>query len=108
MVSLLDLGLSSCVSVTDPKEEREEEEEVSNVAVAGVPVSAARPPRGWRSSRAAAVLQCEAENARSSRAKAGSLQLICKSEPNTDQLEFGRWSIKSLGNERFGTVIAMT
>ncbi|XP_015265013.1 PREDICTED: E3 ubiquitin-protein ligase ZFP91 [Gekko japonicus] len=73
--------------VKDPKEEAEEEE-VTNVIAAGIPVSTVRPTRGWRSNRATAVHQCEAENSRSSRSKTGSLQLICKSEPNTDQLEF--------------------
>nr|XP_056707625.1 E3 ubiquitin-protein ligase ZFP91 [Euleptes europaea] len=75
-------------AVKDPKEEKEEEE-VTNIIAPGIPVNTARPTRGWRSNRAApAVRQCEAENSRSSRSKTGSLQLICKSEPNTDQLEF--------------------
>ncbi|XP_074854224.1 E3 ubiquitin-protein ligase ZFP91 [Carettochelys insculpta] len=69
----------------DPKEEREEED----VSTQGSPVSTARPSRGWRSSRtAAATRQRDTENSRSSRSKTGSLQLICKSEPNTDQLEY--------------------
>ncbi|XP_061465685.1 E3 ubiquitin-protein ligase ZFP91 [Rhineura floridana] len=73
--------------VKDPKEETEEEE-VSNVTATETPVSTARLNRGWRSNRAAAaVRQCD-ENSRSSRSKTGTLQLICKSEPNTDQLEF--------------------
>ncbi|XP_065447360.1 E3 ubiquitin-protein ligase ZFP91 isoform X3 [Chrysemys picta bellii] len=72
----------------DPKEEREEEE-VSTILTHGSPVSTARPGRGWRSSRtAAAARQRDTENSRSSRSKTGSLQLICKSEPNTDQLEY--------------------
>uniref|UniRef100_K7FC50 E3 ubiquitin-protein ligase ZFP91 n=1 Tax=Pelodiscus sinensis TaxID=13735 RepID=K7FC50_PELSI len=72
----------------DPKEEREEEE-VSTVLTQGSPVSTARSGRGWRSSRtAAAARQRDSENSRSSRSKTGSLQLICKSEPNTDQLEY--------------------
>ncbi|KAM9148425.1 E3 ubiquitin-protein ligase ZFP91 isoform 2-T2 [Pangshura tecta] len=72
----------------DPKEEREEEE-VSTILTHGSPVSTARPSRGWRSSRAAAAArQRDTENSRSSRSKTGSLQLICKSEPNTDQLEY--------------------
>ncbi|XP_054828067.1 E3 ubiquitin-protein ligase ZFP91 [Eublepharis macularius] len=76
------------VAVKDPKEETEEEE-VTNVIAPDIPVSSARPTRGWRSNReAAGVHHCEAENSRSSRSRTGSLQLICKSEPNTDQLEF--------------------
>ncbi|XP_039389466.1 E3 ubiquitin-protein ligase ZFP91 isoform X2 [Mauremys reevesii] len=72
----------------NPKEEREEEE-VSTILTHGSPVSTARPSRGWRSSRtAAAARQRDTENSRSSRSKTGSLQLICKSEPNTDQLEY--------------------
>ncbi|XP_037755244.1 E3 ubiquitin-protein ligase ZFP91 isoform X2 [Chelonia mydas] len=76
------------VAGKDPKEEREEEE-VSTILTHGSPVSTARPGRGWRSSRtAAAARQRDTENSRSSRSKTGSLQLICKSEPNTDQLEY--------------------
>uniref|UniRef100_A0A8D0B6F1 E3 ubiquitin-protein ligase ZFP91 n=1 Tax=Salvator merianae TaxID=96440 RepID=A0A8D0B6F1_SALMN len=75
-------------AVKDPKEETEEED-VSNSTGTATPVTTARPSRGWRSNRtASAVHQCEAENSRSSRSKTGSLQLICKSEPNTDPLEF--------------------
>ncbi|XP_042297673.1 E3 ubiquitin-protein ligase ZFP91 isoform X2 [Sceloporus undulatus] len=75
-------------AVKDPKEETEEED-ISSIITTGTPVSSARPSRGWRSNRAtAAIRQCDAENSRSSRSKTGSLQLICKSEPNTDQLEF--------------------
>ncbi|XP_066467453.1 E3 ubiquitin-protein ligase ZFP91 [Tiliqua scincoides] len=73
-------------AVKDPKEETEEEE-VSSIIATATPVSTARPSRGWRSNRAS-VRQCDAENSRSSRSKTGSLQLICKSEPNTDHLEF--------------------
>ncbi|XP_038261905.1 E3 ubiquitin-protein ligase ZFP91 isoform X2 [Dermochelys coriacea] len=75
------------VAGKDPKEEREEEE-VSTILTHGSPVSTARPGRGWRSSRTAAARQRDTENSRSSRSKTGSLQLICKSEPNTDQLEY--------------------
>ncbi|NXD73206.1 ZFP91 ligase, partial [Eolophus roseicapillus] len=71
-----------------PKEEKEEEE-VSGVLSHGSPVSTARPSRSWRSSRAATMArQRDTENSRASRSKTGSLQLICKSEPNTDQLEY--------------------
>ncbi|XP_069660603.1 E3 ubiquitin-protein ligase ZFP91 isoform X1 [Haliaeetus albicilla] len=72
----------------DPKEEKEEEE-VSSVLSHGSPVSTARPSRSWRSSRSAtAARQRDTENSRASRSKTGSLQLVCKSEPNTDQLEY--------------------
>lgn len=78
------------LSVSAPKEEKEEEEEVSGTLGHGSPVGTARPSRSWRSSRAAAAArQRDPENARASRAKAASLQLICKSEPNADQLEYG-------------------
>ncbi|NWU72110.1 ZFP91 ligase, partial [Pterocles burchelli] len=71
-----------------PKEEKEEEE-VSSTLSHGSPVSTARPSRSWRSSRsAAAARQRDTENSRASRSKTGSLQLVCKSEPNTDQLEY--------------------
>ncbi|NWW86320.1 ZFP91 ligase, partial [Rhynochetos jubatus] len=71
-----------------PKEENEEEE-VGGVLGRSSPVGAARPSRSWRSSRsAAAARQRDAENTRASRSKTGSLQLVCKSEPNTDQLEY--------------------
>lgn len=79
------------MGVSDPKEEKEEEE-VSSVLSHGTPVSAARPSRNWRSSRSAtAARQRDAENSRACRSKTGSLQLVCKSEPNTDQLEYGTW-----------------
>nr|XP_060627552.1 E3 ubiquitin-protein ligase ZFP91 [Anolis sagrei ordinatus] len=79
---------SDKAAVKDPKEETEEEE-VSTVIATGIPVSSARSSRGWRSNRtAAAIHQCDTENSRSSRSKTGSLQLICKSEPNSEQLEF--------------------
>ncbi|KFV52196.1 E3 ubiquitin-protein ligase ZFP91, partial [Gavia stellata] len=72
----------------DPKEEKEEEE-VSSVLSHGSSVSTARPSRSWRSSRSAtAARQRDTENSRASRSKTGSLQLVCKSEPNTDQLEY--------------------
>ncbi|XP_074087554.1 E3 ubiquitin-protein ligase ZFP91 isoform X6 [Macrotis lagotis] len=69
----------------DPKEEKEEEDN-SILAQEAAP----RSSRGWRSSSrtAAASRQCDTENTRSSRSKTGSLQLICKSEPNTEQLEY--------------------
>ena len=40
---------------------------------------------------ARAARRREAENSRASRSKTGSLQLVCKSEPNADQLEYGTW-----------------
>ncbi|XP_068964141.1 E3 ubiquitin-protein ligase ZFP91 isoform X3 [Petaurus breviceps papuanus] len=71
----------------DPKEEKEEED--NSLLAQEAPVAAPRPSRGWRSSsRTAASRQCDTENTRSSRSKTGSLQLICKSEPNTEQLEY--------------------
>ncbi|KAM3850844.1 E3 ubiquitin-protein ligase ZFP91 isoform 4-T7 [Vipera latastei] len=77
---------SSCLdkaTVKDPKEEGAEEKEV------GASVTTTKPSRSWRSNRATTtVQQCDAENSRSSRSKTGSQQLICKSEPNPDQLEF--------------------
>ncbi|XP_013921351.1 PREDICTED: E3 ubiquitin-protein ligase ZFP91 [Thamnophis sirtalis] len=82
---------SSCLdkaTVKDPKEETEEKE-ISTTAAAGASVTTTKPSRGWRSNRAATtVQQHDVENSRSSRSKTGSLQLICKSEPNADQLEF--------------------
>lgn len=71
----------------DPKEEEEDDDEDSALCQ-DVSVAATRPSRGWRSSRTSLSRQRDAENARSSRAKTGSLQLICKSEPNTDQLDY--------------------
>ncbi|XP_072494795.1 E3 ubiquitin-protein ligase ZFP91 [Notamacropus eugenii] len=71
----------------DPKEEKEEED--NSPLTQEVPIATPRPSRGWRSSsRTAASRQCDTENTRSSRSKTGSLQLICKSEPNTEQLEY--------------------
>eukprot|EP00075_Anas_platyrhynchos_P024680 XP_027313933.1 E3 ubiquitin-protein ligase ZFP91 [Anas platyrhynchos] len=79
-------GIATCVS--DPKEEKEEEE-VSSLLSHGSAAGAARPSRSWRSSRsAAAARQRDTENSRASRSKTGSLQLVCKSEPNVDQLEY--------------------
>lgn len=74
------------MGVSDPKEEKEEEE-VSSLLSHGSPGGTARPSRSWRSSRAAAAAtrQCD------TRSKTESLQLVCKSEPNTDQLEYGTW-----------------
>lgn len=81
----------TAMAVSAPKEEKEEEE-VSSVLSHGSPVGTARPSRSWRSSRtAAAARQRDSENSRASRSKAGALQLICKSEPNADQLEYGTW-----------------
>lgn len=86
--------------VSAPKEEKEEEE-VSSVLSHGSPVGTARPSRSWRSSRTAATArQRDSENSRASRSKAGSLQLICKSEPNADQLEYGTWGMGGLGTLR--------
>ncbi|XP_029894718.1 E3 ubiquitin-protein ligase ZFP91 isoform X2 [Aquila chrysaetos chrysaetos] len=81
-------GCTDKAAGKDPKEEKEEEE-VSSVLSRGSPVSTARPSRSWRSSRSAtAARQRDTENSRASRSKTGSLQLVCKSEPNTDQLEY--------------------
>ncbi|KAI1232668.1 hypothetical protein IHE44_0006501 [Lamprotornis superbus] len=86
--------------VSAPKEEKEEEEE-SSVLSHGSPTGTARPSRSWRSSRtAAATRQRDSENSRTSRSKANSLQLICKSEPNADQLEYGMWDMEGLGTVR--------
>lgn len=83
-------GIATCVS--DPKEEKEEEE-VSSLLSHGSAAGAARPSRSWHSSRsAAAARQRDTENLRASRSKTGSLQLVCKSEPNVDQLEYGTWA----------------
>lgn len=83
-------GIATCVS--DPKEEKEEEE-VSSLLSHGSAAGAARPSRSWRSSRSAATArQRDTENSRASRSKTGSLQLVCKSEPNVDQLEYGTWA----------------
>uniref|UniRef100_A0A8C6YRD9 ZFP91 zinc finger protein, atypical E3 ubiquitin ligase n=1 Tax=Nothoprocta perdicaria TaxID=30464 RepID=A0A8C6YRD9_NOTPE len=62
--------------VAAPKEEQPEE-----AAGAGA------PGRSWRSSRAAAR-QRPAESPRAARARPASLQLVCKSEPDTEQLEY--------------------
>uniref|UniRef100_A0A673TJQ0 E3 ubiquitin-protein ligase ZFP91 n=1 Tax=Suricata suricatta TaxID=37032 RepID=A0A673TJQ0_SURSU len=71
----------------DPKEEKEEEGD--SALPQEVSVAAARPSRGWRSSsRTSVSRQQDTANTRSSRSKTGSLQLICKSEPNTDQLDY--------------------
>ncbi|KAF5927411.1 hypothetical protein HPG69_019011 [Diceros bicornis minor] len=71
----------------DPKEEKEEEESTLSQEAS---VAATRPSRGWRSSSRTSVSRHrDTENTRSSRSKTGSLQLICKSEPNTDQLDYG-------------------
>ncbi|NXF10154.1 ZFP91 ligase, partial [Smithornis capensis] len=80
-----------------PKEEKEEEE-VSSILSHHSAVGTARPSRSWRSSRSAtAARQRDTENSHTSRSKTGSLQLVCKSEPNTDQLEYGTWQ-EALGD----------
>ncbi|KAF3822096.1 hypothetical protein GH733_007470 [Mirounga leonina] len=72
----------------DPKEEKEEEDD--STLPQEVSIAATRPSRGWRSSTRTSVSRHhDTENTRSSRSKTGSLQLICKSEPNTDQLDYG-------------------
>ncbi|XP_054027652.1 E3 ubiquitin-protein ligase ZFP91 [Dryobates pubescens] len=83
-------GCTDKAAGKDPKEEKEEEEEeeVSGALGHGSPGGAGRPGRGWRSSRAAAGRQRDPELPRAARPKAASLQLVCKSEPNTDQLEY--------------------
>ncbi|XP_065491590.1 E3 ubiquitin-protein ligase ZFP91 isoform X1 [Caloenas nicobarica] len=78
-------GCTDKAAGKDPKEEKEEEE-ICSVLGRGSPVGTGRPGRGWRSSRAARPR--DAEGPRASRSRAGSLQLVCKSEPNTDQLEY--------------------
>ncbi|XP_027800214.2 E3 ubiquitin-protein ligase ZFP91 isoform X1 [Marmota flaviventris] len=71
----------------DPKEEKEEEDE--SALPQEVSVAASRPSRGWRSSSRTSISRLrDTENTRSSRSKTGSLQLICKSEPITDQLDY--------------------
>ncbi|XP_060032225.1 E3 ubiquitin-protein ligase ZFP91 isoform X2 [Erinaceus europaeus] len=68
----------------EPKEEKEESSLPQEVSIAG-----SRPSRGWRSSSRTSVSRHrDVENTRSSRSKTGSLQLICKSEPDTDQLDY--------------------
>ncbi|KAM4665378.1 E3 ubiquitin-protein ligase ZFP91 isoform 1-T1 [Amazona ochrocephala] len=80
---------AGCTDKAAGKDPKEEKEEVPSVLSHGSPVSTARPSRSWRSSRAATVArQRDTENSCASRSKTGSLQLICKSEPNTDQLEY--------------------
>lgn len=73
----------------DPKEEKEEEDD--SALPQEVSIAAARPSRGWRSSssRTSVSRHRDTETTRSSRSKTGSLQLICKSEPNTDPLDYG-------------------
>ncbi|EHA98807.1 Zinc finger protein 91-like protein [Heterocephalus glaber] len=71
----------------DPKEEKEEEDD--SALPQEVSIAAARPSRGWRSSSRTSISRVrDTENTRSSRSKTGSLQLICKSEPVTDQLDY--------------------
>lgn len=71
----------------DPKEEKEEEDDSARPQ--DVSVAAARPSRGWRSSSRTSVSRVrDTENTRSSRSRTGSLQLICKSEPVTDPLDY--------------------
>lgn len=77
----------------DPKEEKEEEDD--STLPQEVSIAATRPSRGWRSSSRTSVSRHhDTENTRSSRSKTGSLQLICKSEPNTDQLDYGTVQVK--------------
>ncbi|KAK2504969.1 hypothetical protein MC885_008764, partial [Smutsia gigantea] len=71
----------------DPKEEKQEEDD--STLPQEVSVTTTRSTRGWRSSSRTSVSRLrDTENTRSSRSKTGSLQLICKSEPNTDQLGY--------------------
>lgn len=78
----------------DPKEEKEEEDSTFSQEVS---IAASRPSRGWRSSSRTSVSRHrDTENTRSSRSKTGSLPFICKSEPNTDQLDYGTLQIQSL------------
>ncbi|XP_033612491.1 E3 ubiquitin-protein ligase ZFP91 [Fukomys damarensis] len=71
----------------DPKEEKEEED--SSALPQEVSIAATRPSRGWRSSSRTSISRVrDTENTRSSRSKTGSLQLICKSEPIADQLDY--------------------
>ncbi|XP_036113921.1 E3 ubiquitin-protein ligase ZFP91 isoform X3 [Molossus molossus] len=71
----------------DPKEEKEEEDD--STLPQEVSITTTRPSRGWRSSSRTSISRHrDTENTRSSRSKTGSLQLICKSEPNTDQLDY--------------------
>ncbi|XP_037257733.1 E3 ubiquitin-protein ligase ZFP91 isoform X1 [Falco biarmicus] len=82
------VGCTDKTAGKDPKEEKEEKE-ISSILTQSPPVSTARPSRSWRSSRSATVArQRDAENSRASRSKTGSLQLVCKSEPNADHLEY--------------------
>lgn len=70
----------------DPKEEKEDDSTLPQE----VSISATRPSRGWRSSSRTSISRLrDTENTRSSRSKTSSLQLVCKSEPITDQLEYG-------------------
>uniref|UniRef100_A0A8C3VUU4 E3 ubiquitin-protein ligase ZFP91 n=1 Tax=Catagonus wagneri TaxID=51154 RepID=A0A8C3VUU4_9CETA len=70
----------------DPKEEKEEDDSSLPQEAS---IAATRSSRGWRSSSRTSVSRHrDTENTRSSRSKTGSLQLICKSEPNTDQLDY--------------------
>uniref|UniRef100_A0A8C0WP58 E3 ubiquitin-protein ligase ZFP91 n=1 Tax=Castor canadensis TaxID=51338 RepID=A0A8C0WP58_CASCN len=71
----------------DPKEEKEEED--NSAIPREVTTAASRPSRSWRSGSRTSVSRLpDTENTRSSRSKTGSLQLICKSEPITDQLDY--------------------
>ncbi|XP_038204349.1 E3 ubiquitin-protein ligase ZFP91 isoform X2 [Arvicola amphibius] len=69
----------------DPKEEKEDD----SILPQEVSISTTRPSRGWRSSSRTSISRLrDTENTRSSRSKTSSLQLVCKSEPITDQLEY--------------------
>lgn len=72
----------------DPKEEKKEEDD--STLPQEVTITTTRPSRGWRSSSRTSISRHrDTESTRSSRSRTGSLQLICKSEPNTDQLDYG-------------------
>ncbi|KFO29535.1 E3 ubiquitin-protein ligase ZFP91 [Fukomys damarensis] len=80
-------GEQGATSHANPKEEKEEED--SSALPQEVSIAATRPSRGWRSSSRTSISRVrDTENTRSSRSKTGSLQLICKSEPIADQLDY--------------------
>ncbi|XP_059565262.1 E3 ubiquitin-protein ligase ZFP91 isoform X3 [Myotis daubentonii] len=79
--------LGETLPASNPKEEKKEEDD--STLPQEVCIATTRPSRGWRSSSRTSVSRHrDTENTRSSRSKTGSLQLICKSEPNTDQLDY--------------------
>lgn len=70
----------------DPKEEKEDD----SVLPQEVSITTTRASRSWRSSSRTSISRLrDSENTRSSRSKTGSLQLVCKTEPITDQLDYG-------------------